>query len=330
MKQKFFLAAALIFSLLVLQAQPKNGYYDAAEGKSAEALRTSLYSIIKNHVNVGYDGLWDVYVDSDTRADGKVWDMYSTCTWTHGQKLCGNQQKVCDCYNREHSLPKSWWGGGKNEMYSDAFHLYPTDGRVNNFRGNMPFGECSGGKVVDNDKRSLGKIGKCTFPGYSGTVFEPDDEYKGDFARTYFYMSTCYKDKNFTSGEGGNVFQNGAELKPWAVSLFLKWHRNDPVSEKETDRNNAVEKHQRNRNPFIDYPELVEYIWGNKKGSAWSQTTSGISETEVHCLLAQNPVHDVIDLRTREPQVAYVLFSADGRMLLAGSFSGSASIDVSA
>ena len=121
----------------------------------------------------------------------------------------------------------------------------------------------------------LGRLGTSTFPGYSGTVFEPDDEYKGDFARTYFYMAACYNDKisSWTSGEhGGKVMagNNYPVFKTWVVELLMKWHRQDPVSEKETDRNDAVYAHQRNRNPFIDHPELADYIWGDKKDQSWN------------------------------------------------------------
>lgn len=287
MKQKFFLAAALIFSLLVLQAQPKNGYYDAAEGKSAEALRTSLYSIIKNHVNVGYDGLWNVYYDSDVKEDGTVWDMYSDIpggkppyVYYPGEDQCGNYSGEGSCYNREHSMPKSWFKEA-SPMYSDAFHIYPTDGYVNNRRGNYPFGEVGS---VEWTSKNGSKLGTCSYPGYTGKVFEPIDEYKGDFARTYFYMSTCYKDKRLDYDNGAIMF-SGSDMKPWALNMLLEWHRQDPVSQKEIDRNNAVEKHQHNRNPYIDYPELAEHVWGTLKDVPF--TLDGTGEY-FHALPATN------------------------------------------
>jgi hypothetical protein len=103
------------------------------------------------------------------------------------------------------------------------------------------------------------KRGNNSTPGYSGTVFEPIDEYKGDFARTYFYMSTRYYTED--SGWENNGMVNGADLKDWAVTLLINWHNEDPVSEKETDRNNAVYIIQQNRNPFIDHPEWADCIW---------------------------------------------------------------------
>ncbi|MDE6695063.1 MAG: endonuclease, partial [Bacteroidales bacterium] len=167
------------------------GYYEAAYGKKGYSLKTALHGIIKGHTEISYNGLWEAYKKTDARADGKVWDMYSDCDFTFGTKQCGNYKNECDCYNREHSFPKSWFSDAK-PMYSDLFHLYPTDGKVNGMRGNNPFGEVSNPSYVSNNG---GKLGPNTTPGYAGTVFEPVDEYKGDFARSYFYMATCYEDK---------------------------------------------------------------------------------------------------------------------------------------
>ena len=154
-------------------------------------------------------------------------------------------------------------------MKSDLFHVYPTDARVNNFRSNYPYGETSSRSYIDGNSKALGYLGSSNFSGYTGQVFEPVDQYKGDFARTYFYMVARYLDKNFNKSENGKVVftysGNTAGLTTYAINLFLKWHRQDPVSQKEIDRNNAVYQHQKNRNPFIDYPYLAEYIWGEKK-----------------------------------------------------------------
>lgn len=247
-------------------------YYSAANNKSGDAIRTALEGIIDGHTVVSYDNLYLLYVASDSRPDGSLWDMYSTCSWQHGSKKCGNYSKVCDCYNREHSVPQSWFNEG-SPMKSDAFHVYPTDGKVNNQRSNYMFGECSRGVSLNSD--ALGRLGSSTFTevSYSGKVFEPDDEYKGDFARTYFYMATRYASK--CSSWGNHFGSANSGLTNYSVALFLKWHREDPVSEKELIRNEAIYGNptynstgykQGNRNPFIDYPCLAEYIWGEHKG----------------------------------------------------------------
>ncbi|MFZ4456812.1 MAG: endonuclease [Bacteroidales bacterium] len=259
---------------LYVYAQAPSGYYTTAEGKNKAALKTALYDKIKGHTDKGYDGLYTTYLTSDNIA-GKVWDMYSVCDWTHGLKKCGNYSVVCDCYNREHSIPQSWFNEA-TPMKSDAFHVYPTDGKVNGQRNNYPYGECSGGTTLSNGK---GKLGSSTFSGYSGTVFEPDDEYKGDFARTYFYFSTRYE--NIMTSIGGESFNQTVypALSAWSQSLFLKWHRQDPVSQKELDRNNAIYAIQKNRNPYIDYPELAEYIWGDKQNENFTTSIKEVLYT---------------------------------------------------
>lgn len=262
-----------------LSATEPNGYYSSCEGKSGAGLLTALCSKIGPHTNVGYDGLWNVYTTSDVRADGSVWDMYSTKAWVVGKEHCGNYSRVGDCINREHSMPKSWFSEG-SPMKSDAFHVYPTDGKVNGQRSNYPYGECDGGTTLASNGtvKALGKLGRSTFPGYTGTVFEPVDEYKGDFARTYFYMAACYNDK--ISGWSSDMLaQNKFPVfKQWAIELLMKWHREDPVSQKERDRNEAVYAHQKNRNPFIDHPEMAEHIWGSVQNTGWTSNTTPTPE----------------------------------------------------
>ena len=254
----FFLFFCAVFTAYAIDVE---SYYSTAEGKSGASLKTALNKIIKNHTDVGYGGLYEVYETSDDK-NGQVWDMYSTCTWTHGNKKCGNYSSVCDCYNREHMIPQSWFNE-QSPMKSDAFHVYPTDGKVNGIRSNHPHGETNASPIGG---QALGKIGSSSVSGYSGTVYEPVDEYKGDIARTYFYFVTCYEDR-LSSFDRNDVLTGDTypSLTPWFYNLMLAWHRNDPVSQKEIDRNEAVYKHQNNRNPFIDYPELAEHIWGNKK-----------------------------------------------------------------
>ena len=268
--RKLFVLSLLLSFSTALFAQAPAGYYKSAEGKNKQALLEALCDIIGPHTNVGYNGLWEVYETSDVYpGTNKIWDMYSTATFYAGQDKCGSYSAVGDCYNREHSFPKSWFDD-QSPMYSDAYHIYPTDGKVNGQRSNYPYGECANGTYLQNgSNKGTGKLGKCTFPGYSGTVFEPADEYKGDFARTYFYMAACYNDRIedwHSEMLAGNSFPC---YTTWAVNLLMKWHRQDPVSQKEIDRNNAVSKYQKNRNPFIDHPELAEFIWGDKNSQGW-------------------------------------------------------------
>ena len=253
--------AALLSSLaLPAMADEPDGYYEQAYGKSGYALKTALHQIIRDHASLSYDALWDAFRTTDVREDGYVWDMYSDCDFRFGSNQCGNYKQEGDCYNREHSFPKSWFDDAR-PMYTDLFHLYPTDGYVNGRRSNNPFGEVD---VPDYTSQAGCKLGPNATPGYSGTVFEPLDEYKGDFARTYFYMATCYEDR--IASWGSCPICNGTDdqsFDDWAVDLLLKWNEQDPVSDKERARNDAVYVYQENRNPFIDYPELAGKIWGD-------------------------------------------------------------------
>lgn len=266
--------AGLAFALLWpphADAQPPAGYYDSAEGLQGQALRAALHNIIDNHDALSYDALWGAYYTTDAKPGNKVWDMYSDVpggtapyVYTLGSDQCGSYNEEGDCYNREHSFPQSWFNS-QNPMRTDLFHVYPTDGYVNNRRGNLPYGEV-GSADWTSDNQS--KVGLSVTPGYNGTVFEPIDAYKGDFARTYFYMMTRYYGE--MSGWSSPMLA-GSDLATWARNLLLAWHDQDPVSPKETARNNAVYALQDNRNPFIDRPEWVHDIWGS---------TTAISEQE--------------------------------------------------
>ena len=242
-----------------------DGYYDGVSGKKgADNILNALNTCIsKNYNEISYKALEPHYLNTDFYSDS-LWDMYSTCHFTY-EDANVPQKKVCDGWNKEHVCCQSWLGSGP--MVSDMFNVYPTDARINNLRSNYPYGVVStfSGFSGDPDKHGLGKLGSSKAG--VGTVYEPDDRYKGDFARTFFYMVARYRSNVLNSGNGSRMFSsNPTNLTTYALNFLLQWHRNDPVSEKEIDRNQAVYGEQNNRNPFIDYPDLVEYIWGDKVG----------------------------------------------------------------
>ena len=274
--RKHFLS---IFALLLLAPTAwtvDQAYYGAIDGTTGATLRNELCDITRlGPQNMSYGKLWtayyttDVYPEDSVGKAGKIWDMYSNVLFTPGDNQCGNYGSVGDCYNREHSLPKSWFNE-QQPAYYDLGHIIPTDGKVNGQRSNFAFGECANGtRLTNGNYVGKGKLGASTFPNYtiSSSVFEPDDEYKGDFARMYMYMRVRYKDMNMTHDHGAEMFNDedvNFGLTYYAVDLLMKWHRQDPVSKKEVDRNNAMESVQNNRNPFIDYPILAEFLWGTK------------------------------------------------------------------
>ena len=300
-------AFLLLFMLTVsfTRAQAPQGYYAAAENKSGYALRVALHNIVKTHTTLSYNNLWQAFYTTDARPDnGKVWDMYSdrpgstpAYYFTFGSDQCGNYSGEGDCYNREHSVPKSWFGGSVAPMYTDLFQLIPTDGYVNSKRSNLPIGKVTSATWTSTNGS---KVGSSNISGYSGQVFEPIDSFKGDFARTYFYMAVCYMDKNLGVETQSNF--TGGNLKPWSQQLLLQWAALDPVSQKEIDRNNAVYQLQHNRNPFIDYPDLVEKIFGSDTNSAF---TLAIPEPELPSpwVVFPNPTKNVINIQFTDSEL---------------------------
>jgi endonuclease I len=249
--------------------------YEALEGLTSKELRESLHEEIKDHTVLKYEQLRGDQAEVDVRADGMLWDMYSACDFALNMYEPYNYTITteCDKYNREHLLPKSWWKYSKeNEandpMYTDLYHVYSVDAIANEKRSAWVYDEVKSATWTNNLGSKLG-TGKT----WNETSFEPVDEYKGDIARVYFYMLTCYMDKDFTQGGKGYryfTYSNGVcDFKSQALALMLKWHRQDPVSEKEVARNTKVADLQGNMNPFVEQPALVEYIWGTMKGKPY-------------------------------------------------------------
>ncbi len=290
MHRKFTFLFILCPVLLFAEVMPE-GYYNRIEGTQDSILKGTLKSIIRSHTAIPYgsggeNSTWGVFYYSDRDELGYCMDMYCD-SW---KKFTSVGAVVSGC-NIEHSFAKSWWGGTENDAYKDCYHLNPSNSTANSSRGNYPLGVPT--KDI-KDKSATGSltVGKATYEGETFWVFEPKDEYKGDFARAYFYMATCYgKDINGNPDvvcskykgwrlDNNNVGSKFAmrndsylEFRDWEIAVLLQWHRQDAVSEKELKRMDAVSNFQHNRNPFIEYPCLVEYIWGNRKGQKVSLST---------------------------------------------------------
>ncbi len=285
---KVFLVLVLYSFNLFTWAVDKS-YYVSIDGESGKTLFDAIQSVsMVGYESLGYKGLWTAYQETDLKSNGKIWDMYSNCSFTYASDQCGNYSGECSCYNREHSIPKSWYGGTTSSPGCDIFHVVPTDGYVNGKRSNYAFGEVASVTYsYDGSKLGSSKLitvtntiaGVSVTVNPNETVFEPIDEYKGDFARAYFGTMVRWANgeyQAFTTGNGAVIFSSGYTasnyygLTKYGVALLMKWHRQDPVSQKEIDRNNGIQQTQGNRNPFIDYPCLAEYLWGNKSGKTLS------------------------------------------------------------
>lgn len=244
------------------------GYYNSLNGKKDQALKNAVHDLTARHTKLSYNSLWYYYVDTDPYPDDptRVWDMYSDIP----RYFSSNRGTAVSGMNKEHSFPKSWWGGSSNvDAYSDLFHIIPADATANSKRSNHPFAELKSTSWTNGvSKTGTPKDGQ---GGGSSVAFEPADQYKGDFARIYFYMVSCYQDYTWNSTY---MLSNSdwRTLTQWSIDLLLDWARQDPVSEKEINRNEAIFTYQNNRNPFVDNPELMEFIWGNRVGEAYSDT----------------------------------------------------------
>ncbi len=296
MKNYYLLFSLLISSLAFCQI-PGN-YYDSANGLSGYALKTELRNITANgHSDQGYDALYTAYETTHTdnyyENDGSVLDFYSekplgtdSYFYTHGVNQCGNYNSENDCYNREHIVPQSSYNEAP-PMKNDVHHVIPTDGYVNNRRSSYPFGTVASASWTSTNGS---KVGNSNVSGYSGTVFEPIDEFKGDIARALLYFATRYE--NTVDGYTSFDMFNGTEDQvyyTWAIDMLLDWHYNiDPVDQSEIDRNNAAYNYQGNANPFVDHPEYVDMIW--------NPTPDTEAPTAPTNLVASNPTSSTINL----------------------------------
>jgi endonuclease I len=269
----------LLFITSVAFAQPPAGYYSSATG-SGYTLKSQLETIIDavndgngqpfHDTSNGYGSLWNLYESSDALpppAVNKVWEMYSDCDFTFGthQDMGMGGGSECEFFNREHSFPRSWFGNNQSlPIFADPFHVIPSDKKVNSERGNLAFGEVASATYTSNNGS---KKGSSSIPGPTGNVFEPADEFKGDIARGFFYLAVRYQDDigswEANDSDGDSMLDGSSDkvFEQWALDMLFRWHRDDPVSQKEIDRNEAIFAHQDNRNPFIDNPQYVEDIW---------------------------------------------------------------------
>jgi endonuclease I len=254
------------------------GYYNAASGLTCNAKQTALRTIISTgYIDRGYAGLWTTYTTTDILpgSTNKIWCIY---TVTNGVSVCGTSALTlsdqdagsggavpCDKYNREHTIPQSWFSQNA-PMVSDAFQVLPTDKKINNVHGNQPYGETNGSVVASGNGT---KYGLSSDPGVPSSieVMEPTNEFKGDMARIYFYMSTRYGAAIGSANTAESNFvlddTNFPTFKVPYIKMLLRWHNADPVSQKEIDRNNALYARQNNRNPYVDHPEYVAQVWNS-------------------------------------------------------------------
>lgn len=270
MKKLYIIFLLMVCVAVGASAEFKAGYYNRMNGKSGAALKTAAKECVQSHQTLEYYDLPNYWQYSDVYPElvngcKRWWDMYSDAKYLIQRGQSGKSSFSANKMQREHSVPKSWWKlNGSVEYtpaYSDMWNLYPSDGAANQAKLNYPLG-LTASTSFNNGVTKVGGA-QTGYGGGSRYVFEPDDEYKGDFARAYMYVATVYDDINWVINY---MYKKEAypTLVPWAKEMLLQWCRQDPVDQKEIDRNNVVEQYQGNRNPFVDFPELAEYIWGTR------------------------------------------------------------------
>jgi len=313
----------ILYSLLGF-SQPPTGYYNSAQGLTGFALKTELKENITNGYNgQSYGDLLDLYETSDNDdhydAGGSftILDIYSenpdgpdAYNYFFNDN-CGNvSSNEGGCYNREHLFPQGRFNR-QEPMRCDAHHVVPTDGQVNGRRSSFPFG------VVNNPSfTSLNgsKVGPSVTPGFNGTVFEPIDEFKGDIARSLLYFATRYEDnfndQSWDSPNATNDPRDGSQnrwYEQWYIDLLVQWHNQDPVGDRELERNNEVFKHQNNRNPYIDNPDYVNMIW--------STTASNEDALLASVSIYPNPSNGLFSIRGLHEMAGISIWDVSGRLI---------------
>ena len=281
--RKKLLRLSLAFLVSVMPALPMlaqipEGYYSSLKGKKGAELKTAIWKIIKNAKVLEYGSgdqstWWGFYV-TDVTDDSYCIDRYSP---RNSWQKYGRRGSNISGMNIEHSFPKSWWGGAKNQAYEDLYNLMPCESRINSTKSNYPMG-----KVVSGDKgNGWTKVGKGDDNKW---YWEPADPWKGDFARGYMYMATAYQDYNWKGEQALQILQQGAypTLQKWAYTLYIQWAKADKPDALEIKRNNDVAKIQGNRNPYVDFPNLMEYVWGDSTNIAFNPETTVKSSSYVN------------------------------------------------
>ena len=328
-KSLLFLILAPLFSL----AQIPVNYYLSAENNSGNALKFELNQIIDNHTEFPYTStntdVWDILkeTDKDPNNSSNVILIYS------GVSVDGPQEyNNSDGWTREHVWAKSRGDFGTTMgPGTDVHALRPLDNITNTIRNNRGFDNCTDCSIVydkwSNDTGSLRDN--------VAWSFEPRPEVKGDVARMIFYMDVRYEGyDSYPDLEVSETILDAQDDSPFhgVLSTLLEWHRNDPVDTWEENRNDIIYyNYQNNRNPFIDYPDLAEHIWGNMIGDNWTSGTLGISEfNDVAIQLFPNPVSESLNISGINNKTLLELYDSLGKKLITQTINGSQSnIDVS-
>lgn len=283
LKSAYFSSLFLLFSTM-LSAQIPAGYYNTAENKVDDLLKFELNQIIDNHTTFPYTSsntdTWDILkeTDKDPNNSSNVILIYSGVSVNGAQEYASGSG-----WTREHIWAKSRGDFGTAEgPGTDVHALRPLDNSTNSTRNNRGFDNCSDCiDVYDQWSNLTGSKRDNT-----EWSFEPRDEVKGDVARMMFYMDVRYEGyDSYVDLEVSETILPSDDKTPFhgILSTLIEWHRNDPVDAWEQNRNDIIyNDYQNNRNPFIDYPELAEHLWGNQIGVEWNSSLLSVVDNTIN------------------------------------------------
>jgi endonuclease I len=316
LKSKYISVILFLFSITLI-AQVPDGYYDSAKNLADDNLKYQLNQIIDNHTEFSYTSsskdVWDILkeTDRDPNNPDNVILIYS------GISVNGAQEyNSANGWTREHIWAKSRGDFGTNiGIGTDVHALRPLDNTTNSIRSNRSFNNCITCEDV-TDKWGNTTGSKKDANDWS---FEPRDEVKGDVARMMFYMAIRYEGlDSFPDLELTESIlpQESKEPIHGVLSTLLEWHRNDPVDTWEENRNNIIYySYQNNRNPFIDFPELAEHIWGTEIGVNWTgeEVLNTILSDDILLSIFPNPAHNFINVKGLNKSVKIEIYDILGR-----------------
>ena len=291
----------------IVQSTQPDGYYDSLDGLSDMALRQALQDIIADPNVVRaqtYADVIDILMEADQNPanSNQVWLLYTEEGRAKLDLQTGSNN--AGKWNREHTFPRSRGGFDdiEEDEIADGIDVFWTTEADSLRHGNSDAHALRAADAAENSTRGNQHYGQ--YIGPSGTL----GSFRGDVARSVLYMEIRYNGLEVVNGFPTTTGQLGD------LSTLLDWHRNDPPDDFEMNRNNVVYTWQFNRNPFIDQPDLVEYIWGNNVGDVWDQPLSMDENVLQGVSLYPNPTSGRLYINTTNV-VNVEVYSVEGKRL---------------
>ncbi len=303
--------------------QIPEGYYDALEGKAGQELFTALQNIIADPFVYRAHTYGDVTLilndaDQNPLHSNEVWLMYVE----QGRAKYKFQTTASSIgsWNREHIFPQSRGGfANGTSTYADGIDVYVNAGPNDLWAGHSDAHHIRAEDGPENSSRNNRDYGGTDYNGPAGN----QGSWRGDVARSLFYMAVRYNGLSLVNG-------NPPDTTPGVMgdlSYLLSWNTLDPADDFEMNRNNIVYQWQRNRNPFIDYPQLADYLWGENLGQPWYATLSTDDFSAQAVRFYPNPASDRINISGMNSGTAEI-YSITGALLRTEQVSGITAIEL--